>query len=150
MRVLPSWILLVAIRARASERVRRKTSIVLVGFGSCSSFPDVAGEVDLHPLAEEAGAGEVLGQQSPAFGAIAGLFDQLALGRGERSFVGFDAAGRKFDKEAAGGVAVLALEDDLGIVRVLRLIDGEDDDGAVVANDVAGVDTCRPALRPCR
>ena len=40
----------------------------------------------------------------------------------------------------AGGVAVLALEDDLRVVGVLRFVDGEDDDGAVVADDVAGVD----------
>ena len=37
-------------------------------------------------------------------------------------------------------MTVLALEDYLRIVGVLRFVDGEDDDGAVVANDVAGVD----------
>ena len=52
----------------------------------------------------------------------------------------FDSAGRQFDKGEADGVTVLALEDYLGIAGVLRLVDGEDDDRSVVANDVAGVD----------
>ncbi len=76
---------------------------------------DVAGEVDLHPFAEEAGAGEVFGEEGPAFGAVAGLFDHLALGGGEGGFAGLDAAGGELDEELAGGVAVLALEDDVGV-----------------------------------
>ena len=92
---------------------------LLVGFRGGGAFADVAGQVDLHPFAEEAGAGEVFGQQGPAFGAVAGLFDHLALGGGEGGFVGFDAAGGKFDEELAGGVAVLALEDDVGVIGVL-------------------------------
>ena len=52
----------------------------------------------------------------------------------------FDSAGRQFDKGEADGVTVLALEDYLRIVGVLRFVDGEDDDGTVVANDVADVD----------
>ncbi len=113
---------------------------VLVGLGCGGAFADVAGEVDLHPLAEEAGAGEVLCQQCPAFGAVAGLFDHLALGGGEGGFAGFDTAGGEFDEELAGGVAVLALEDDVGVGGVAGLVDGEDDDGAVVTDDVAGVE----------
>ena len=37
-------------------------------------------------------------------------------------------------------MAVLALEDDVGIVGVAGFVDGEDDDGTVVTNDVANVD----------
>ena len=37
-------------------------------------------------------------------------------------------------------MAVLALEDDVGVVGVAGLVDSEDDDGTVVANDVANVD----------
>ena len=37
-------------------------------------------------------------------------------------------------------MTVLALEDDVGVVGVFRLVDGEDDDGAIVTDDVAGVD----------
>ncbi len=37
-------------------------------------------------------------------------------------------------------MAVLALEDDVGIGGVFGLIDGEDDDGAIVTNDVADID----------
>ncbi len=91
---------------------------VLVVFGLGCAFADVAGEVDLHPFAEEAGAGEVFGEEGPAFGAVAGLFDHLALGGGEGGFSGFDAAGGKLEEELAGGVAVLALEDDVGVVGV--------------------------------
>src|SRR5882757_5659318 len=56
---------------------------VLVGFGGGGAFADVAGEIDLHPLAEEPWAGEVFCKQRPAFGAVAGLFDQLAFGSSE-------------------------------------------------------------------
>ena len=56
---------------------------VLVGFRGGRAFADVAGEVDLHPFAEKAWAGEVFGEQRPAFGAVAGLFDHLAFGGGE-------------------------------------------------------------------
>ncbi len=94
---------------------------VLVGFGCGGAFADVAGEVDLHPFAEEAGAGEVFGEEGPAFGAVAGLFDHLALGGGEGGFAGFDAAGGKLDEELAGGVAVLALEDDVGVGGVAAI-----------------------------
>lgn len=65
---------------------------LFVGLGLGLADTDVAGEVDLHPLTEEAGAGEVFGEQGPLFGTVAGLFDHLALGSGERSFVGLDAA----------------------------------------------------------
>jgi hypothetical protein len=60
----------------------------------------------------------VFGEEGPAFGAVAGLFDQLAFGGGEGSFVGVDAAGRKFDESETGGVAVLALEDDVWIFGI--------------------------------
>jgi hypothetical protein len=113
---------------------------VFVGFGGCCAFADTAGKVDLHPLAQEAGAGKIFRQERPVFGAVAGLFDQLTFGSSKRSFFRFDAAGGKFDQELAGGVAVLALEDDVGVGRVFRLVNGKDDDGTVVADDIAGVD----------
>ena len=113
---------------------------LLIDFGSGFAFADVASEIDLHPLAEEAGAGEVLCQQRPAFGPVAGLFDHLAFGGGEGRFAGFDAASGEFKEELAGGVAILALEDDVGVVGVAGLVDGEDDDGAIVTDDVAGVE----------
>ena len=91
---------------------------LLVGFGLGCAVADVAGEVDLHPFAEEAGAGEVFGEEGPLFCAVAGLFDHLALGGGEGGFAGFDAAGGELEEELAGGVAVLALEDDDGVFGV--------------------------------
>lgn len=113
---------------------------IFVRFGGRGTLADASGEVDLHPLAEEAGAGEVFCQQGPALSAIAGLFNQFAFGGGKGRFVGFDTAGGEFDKREAGGVTVLALEDDVGVAGVLRLVDREHDDRAVVADDVAGVD----------
>jgi hypothetical protein len=100
---------------------------------------DISGQIDLHRFAEEAGAGEVFGKRCPAFGAEAGLFDHLALRGGEWSFIGLNAPGRKFEEELAGGVAVLANEDEIGIFGIDGLVYRKDDDGAVVADDVAGV-----------
>ncbi len=112
---------------------------VFVGFEGGWAGADVLGEVDLHPLAEEAGAGEVFDEHGPFFCAVSGLFDELAFGGGEGSFVGVAGAGGEFVEVLAGGVAVLALEDDVGVGGVLAFVDGEHDDGAVVADDVAGV-----------
>ena len=112
---------------------------VLVVFGIGGALLDVAGEIDLHGFAEEAGAGEVFGEWGPAFGTKASLLDHLALGGCEGGFFGFDASGRKLEEELAGSVAVLADEDDVGVLGIFRLVYGEDDDGAVVADDVAGV-----------
>ena len=64
------------------------------GSGADGALADVAGEVELHPFAEEAWAGEVFGEEGPAFGAVAGLFDELALGGGEGGFVGLDSGRR--------------------------------------------------------
>ena len=112
---------------------------VFVFFEGGFAGADVLGDVDLHPLAEEAGAGEVLDEHGPLFGAVAGLFDELALGCGERGFAGVAGAGRELDEELASGVAVLALEDDLRVAGVFGLVDGDDDDGPVVADDVADI-----------
>ena len=112
---------------------------LLVEFGGGEAGAEVAGEVDLHPLAEEAGAGEVAEEHGPLFGAVAGLFDELALGGGEGWFAGVAGAGWEFDEVLAGGVAILALEDDVGVGEVGGFVDGEHDDGAVVADDVLDV-----------
>ena len=112
---------------------------LLVEFGGGDAFAEVAGEVNLHPLAEEAGAGEVFEQEGPTPGAEAGLFDEFALGGGEGSFAGLAGAGGEFDEVLAGGVAILAFEDDVGVGGIGAVVDGEHDDGAVVADDVADV-----------
>ena len=78
-------------------------------------------------------------EEGPAFGAVAGLLDHLAFGGGEGWFAGFDSTGGKLDEELAGGVTVLALEDDVGVGGISRFVDCEDDDGAVVTDDVANV-----------
>jgi len=82
---------------------------VLVELGGGGAFADVAGEVDLHPLGEEAGAGEVAQEEGPLFGAVAGLFDELAFGGGEGGFAGFAGAGGELDEVLGSGVAILAL-----------------------------------------
>ena len=112
---------------------------VLVFLGVRGALAEVAGEVDLHGFTEEAGAGVVLGERCPSFGAEAGLFDHLALGGGEGGFFGLNASGREFEEELAGGVAILADEDEVRVLGVDGLVYGEDDDGAAVTNDVAGV-----------
>jgi hypothetical protein len=111
---------------------------LLVGLGLCLAGCDVFGEEDLHGFSEEAGAGVVADEAGPAAGAEARLFDKFALRGGERSFSGFDAAGGKLEEELTGGVAVLALDQDGGICGVGGGIDGKDNNGAVVADNVAG------------
>lgn len=113
---------------------------LFVDFGCRGAFSNVAGEIDLHEFAEEAGTGVVLIEEFPLFCTEACLFDHLAFGCGKRSFAGFDAAGGEFKEELANGVAVLTLDDDVGVFGVLRLVDGEDDDGAGVVDDIALVD----------
>ena len=113
---------------------------VFVGFRGGGTFANVPGQIDLHPFAQKTRAGEVLCQQGPAFGAISGLLDQFAFRGGQGGFVGFDAAGWEFDQSAAGGVSILPLEDDVGVAGVLGLVDSQDDDRTVVADDIPGVD----------
>ena len=113
----------------------------LVVFRGGLAEGEVFGEEDVHGFGEEAGAGEVFDVLRPLFGAVASLFDELAFGGGDELFAGFDAASGEFEEELAGGVAVLADEEDVGVGGVGFSVDGEDDDGAVVADDVAcGVD----------
>ncbi len=109
---------------------------VLLGLGGAGA--EVFGEEDLHGLGEEAGAGVVADQARPAAGAEASLFNELAFGGGEGGFAGFDAACGELKQKLSGGVTILALEQDGGVVGVLARVHGEDDDGAVVADDVAG------------
>ena len=59
MMVLPSWILPAAISCEGFGERHAEDFDLLVEFGGGDAGADVAGEVDLHPLAEEAGAGEV-------------------------------------------------------------------------------------------
>ena len=80
----------------------------LVWFGCGGAFADVSGQVDLHPLTEEAWAREVFGEKGPTFGAIASLFDEFPFGGSQRGFVGFAASGGEFDEGSAGCMTVLA------------------------------------------
>jgi len=111
---------------------------LFVVFGSGFAQGEVFGEQDVHGFGKEAGAGEVLDVLGPLFGAVTGFFDELAFGGGDELFAGLDAASGELEKELAGGVAILADEQDVGVFGVGLGIDGEDDDGAVVADDVAG------------
>jgi hypothetical protein len=110
---------------------------LLVVLGGSLAESEIFGEKDGHGFCEEAGAGIVIGVFRPLFGAIASLFDEFALAGGKEFFAGFDAARRKFEEDLAGGVAVLADEEDVGVGGVGFGVDSEDDDGAVVADDVA-------------
>lgn len=109
-------------------------TFVFVGRGEAGG--ETFGEVDLHPLGEEAGAGIVAGKLGPLSSAEASFFGELAFGSSEAIFAGVDFAGGDFIEELRGGVAVLALEDDER-VTLTGVVDGEDDDGASVPDDVA-------------
>jgi hypothetical protein len=66
---------------------------------------------------------------------------QLTFGCGKHLLAGIDASGREFEEKLSGSVTVLTNEEDLGVVGVGGCVDREDDDRAVVADDVAtGVD----------
>ena len=109
-----------------------------VFFGCGLAEGEVFGEEDIHGFGDEAWGGEVGDVFGPAFGGVAGFFGELALGSGDKFFAGLDAAGRELEEELIGGVAVLADEEDAGIGGIGFCVHCEDDDGAVVADDVAG------------
>ena len=111
---------------------------LFVGLWLRDAGVDVFGEKDVEVLRQEAGRGEVTHEARPLAGAEAGFFNELALGGGQGLFLRFDAAGGKLEQELAGGVAVLAFDEDGRVVRILGTVDGKDDDGAIVPDDVAG------------
>ena len=110
-------------------------ALVVLGGGFAQG--QVFGEHDVHGLGKEAGAGVVAGVAGPFGGAIAGFFDQLAFGGGHELFARLDAAGGELEQKLAGGVAVLADEQDAGVGGIGLGVHGEDDDGAAVAHNVA-------------
>ena len=112
-------------------------SDLFVGFGVGLAGVNIFGEEDLHVLAEKAWAGVVADESRPAACTETCFFDELAFGGGERRFAWLDAASGELQKELAGGVAVLSLDEDGRVVGVGGGIDSEDDDGAVVSNDVS-------------
>src|ERR1700712_4689353 len=85
---------------------------LLVDLRLCDTNFDIPSQIDMHVLAEKAGAGEIFSEEGPAFGTVAGLFNHFAFGGGERGFTGLNATGGEFEKKLAGGVAVLTLQDD--------------------------------------
>src|ERR1700754_2603406 len=109
---------------------------VFIGFWLSNALANIARQVDLHPLTEEARAGEVFGKESPAFGPVACLFDQLALGGSEGCLFGLDPASGQLKEKLTRGVPVLAFKDNFGVGGVLRIVDGQNHNGAVMANDV--------------
>src|SRR5258708_37005245 len=76
----------------------------------------------------------------PVLSAVAGLFEQLALGGSERRFAIVDASGGQFPHHRLCGVAILALEQDawLGLAtRLPQIINRQHNDGAGMPYDVA-------------
>lgn len=106
--------------------------LVEAGYAGRETFS----EENLHPLGKETGTGVVAGELRPLFCAEAGLFGELSFGGGETVFVGVDFAGRDFVEELSCRVAILTLEDDER-VSFLCIVDGENDHGASVTDDVA-------------
>ena len=68
----------------------------------------------------------------PVFGAIAGLFFQLALGGLERLFAWIDGAGGQFPQEALRGQAILADQQ-----NALAVVDRHHDGRAAMVHDGA-------------
>uniref|UniRef100_E6QM56 Uncharacterized protein n=1 Tax=mine drainage metagenome TaxID=410659 RepID=E6QM56_9ZZZZ len=99
------------------------------------------GEEDVHAFAEETGAWVVVDERTPLAGGVAGLFGEFAARAIERGFAGIKLASGQLPEELSSGVAILAFDDDPGVFLVFAFavacIDGEDDDGAIVADDVA-------------
>ena len=112
----------------------------LVVFGLGRAGVDAAREKDLHGLGQEAGTGVVADELAPAAGAVACFFDEFATGGGERRFAFVNAASGQLQQILTGGVAVLPLNQHqrvIGIFGIFGFIHGEDDDRAVVADDIA-------------
>ena len=83
-------------------------SLVSFGLGYAGSKP--AGQVDGHGFVEETGAYIEMQDSLPLAGGVAGFFEQLAFGGGERRFAIVDASGGQFPHHGLGGMAILALE----------------------------------------
>src|SRR5258708_9378685 len=66
--------------------------------------------VELDDLVRVADAGIEVGDLPPVAPLEAALFDQLALGGGERRLIALELARAQLDEVAAPGIAVLALE----------------------------------------
>ncbi len=111
---------------------------LLVFFGRGFAEGEVFGEEDVHGFGDEAGGGEVGDVFRPALCGIAGFFGQFALGGGDEFFIGLDPAGGELEEELVRSVAVLADEKDVGVFRVCAGVDGENNDRAVVTDDIAG------------
>jgi len=76
-------------------------------------------------------------QRLPLLCPVAGLLGKLPLGSEQRVFARFEFAGGQLPQEASGGMAILALDHNPGVALAFRVVDGQDDGAAVVANDVA-------------
>ena len=108
---------------------------VLVFFGLGFAFFQAAGEVDVHALVEEAGAGVEEEGFFPFFGSVAGFFEEFAFTADQRRFGAVEASGGEFPEVLAGGVAELADQEDSGLAG--GGVEGEDDYRAAVVDDVA-------------
>jgi len=117
----------------ADERAEGEEAGVdgFVGFGTGASGGEGLGEVDDHGLREESGRSVIEEEAAPAAGGVSRLFEEFAFCGGEGRLAGIDASGGKFPEVLAGGVAILALEQDLIALH------GKDHDRTRVVDDVA-------------
>lgn len=114
----------------------------LVVFGFGLALAQAGRQIDSHGFGDKAGAGIELENPAPMIGAVTGFLDQFAFGSRQFGFAGIDAAGRQFPEIIASRVAILALEQYAG--RSGGIIDGQNDDGAGVVNEIAAdFDTSR-------
>lgn len=103
-----------------------------VVFGMSLAYGYAGGEEDPHDFGGDAGGGEELHDFAPVARFAAGLFGEFAACSRSQPFFRFDVAGDQFPQEFSGGVTVLAHQQDGAILE-----NGEDDDGAVVNQDLA-------------
>src|ERR1700742_1978709 len=71
----------------------------LIVLRRCLAQSEIFGKKNIHRFRQEAWAGEVADVVRPRFCAVAGFFDELAFGGGDKLFARFDASGGELEEE---------------------------------------------------
>ena len=119
----------------AVESGTKRTWMTSSSSGWALPATQAARVVEIHGLGQKARAGVEAQNASPARGGVAGLFQQFAFGGDQIIFAFVDASGGQFPEKLAGGVAVLAFEQNAGLGSAF--FDREDHDRSGVTHDVA-------------
>jgi len=106
---------------------------------------NVPRQVDAHRLAQKARTRKVLRQVRPPFRPVACLLNHLALCRRQRSLARLNPSRRQLQQKLPRRMAILPLQNNLRVTRVLRFIDRQDHNRPVMPNHVACIHA--PAAR---